>query len=75
VKPRCSRTLVHHTCADCGKQTYQSRADAKAAMKRWGDSQGCHAYRCGDGWHFGHKPAALVRGLIGREDIGGQPQS
>ena len=66
-----ARHVGSHTCAGCGKRSYGSRRDAKTAMKRWGDSQGMSAYACpnGDGWHFGHKPAALIRGLIGREDI------
>ena len=57
------------TCPDCGKRTYLSRKDARRAMKRWGDTAGYNVYRCGDGWHFGHKPTALRRGLTTRERL------
>ena len=37
------------TCAECGKVSYRSRADARRASNRHGSRR--RAYRCGD---FGH---------------------
>lgn len=51
------------TCPTCGKITYRSRAEAKAAAKRFhtGDRR-LRPYACGDGWHIGHLSDSVVAG-------------
>lgn len=56
-----------HTCV-CGKRAYPSRRIAKLALRRHRQPVGMHAYQCGERWHLGHKPTALVRGTITRAD-------
>jgi hypothetical protein len=67
---------LHHvgTCATCGKRCYPSKAHAKkVARSLRGDRSGQHlsAYRCGDTayWHLGHLLRAVVRGVMGRDEI------
>jgi hypothetical protein len=58
-------------CPVCGKVRYSSRARAKQAIRQIRSRVGGHmnAYRCGDFWHVGHTPTALIRGDITRDDL------
>lgn len=58
-------------CPDCGKKQWLSRADARTMAKRmpFGKGIGLHPYRCGDFWHLGHLPRAVIAGDITRDDI------
>lgn len=58
-------------CPDCGKRRWLTRADAKTIAKRMpaGKGIGLHPYRCGDAWHLGHLPTAVVRGDMPRADL------
>lgn len=58
-------------CPDCGKRRWLSRADAKTIAKRLpqGKGIGLHPYRCGDFWHLGHLPRAVIAGALTRDDI------
>lgn len=58
-------------CPDCGKRRYLTRSDAKRIARRM-QGQGLgrlQVYRCGDAYHVGHPPTALVRGDISRDEV------
>jgi hypothetical protein len=53
-------------CVPCGKYTYPTRKDAKAALRRAHPGDHQTAYACPEGtgyWHFGHSDAKHLRGL------------
>lgn len=58
-------------CPTCGKQRYDTRADAKHVIRtvhhgaKW-----LTAYRCGDYWHAGHTTYQVRRGVIPRSAMG-----
>lgn len=56
-------------CPETGKLRFSDRSRAKRAGKEVG--KGMNAYYCEhcDNWHFGHLPAQVKRGAIGREDL------
>ena len=57
-------------CATCGKRNFATKWDAKTAIRRMKGRDGAlRAYRCGDTWHIGHPPGALLRGDISRDEI------
>lgn len=49
-------------CDECGKCCYPTRAAAKAAMKADGNARHARTYRCGQWFHYGRKPAGVIRG-------------
>lgn len=57
------------TCRDCTKRTYHSKSDARLVRRRIPGR--LTVYRCpvGAGWHLGHLPAMVVRGLAGRDQL------
>lgn len=59
-------------CPTCGKLRWPSRAAAKKAARQMTGRVGGRltAYRCGDYWHLGHPPSLLVRGVVGRDEVG-----
>lgn len=64
--------LFGGTCP-CGKLRYPSRRAAKDAARRM-RGQGVagphlNPYRCGDFWHLGNLPRAVVTGDVPRADI------
>lgn len=61
------KDFIH--CPDCGKRRYIKRAGAKAVIKSLPDNRAMREYRCpvGEGWHIGHLPSAVRRGL--RSDV------
>lgn len=42
------------TCVRCGKGSYRTRDDARAAARIIHPTEKMHAYPCGLFWHFGH---------------------
>lgn len=58
-------------CPVCGKVRYSSRRAARLAIRRIRSRRSGHMspYRCGDFWHVGHTPSAVVRGDITRDDL------
>lgn len=59
------------TCPTCGKRCFVTRRTAKTEARRLGGHM--HVYRCGDWWHYGHPPTALIRGKITRDQITTRP--
>jgi hypothetical protein len=57
-------------CPDCGKRRYTSKRSAKSAAERV--DRRMRAYRCGAYWHVGHLSKHVIRGRIGRDDLGPQ---
>ena len=59
------------TCTQCGKRTYHSKADARLVKRRLPGHVA--AYRCptGPGWHLGHLPTVVLRGVVGRDQLVG----
>lgn len=58
-------------CPTCGKRRYPTRGAAKDAARWIAEHPRPRAYRavCGDWWHIGHLPVAVVTGLLGRAEI------
>lgn len=58
------------TCRHCGKQSYRTRGDAKAAIKRLHPHDNrLRPYQCRYGgtlWHFGHMLNDVVAGKRAR---------
>ena len=68
-----SATPDWFTCR-CGKRGFLKRADAARERRGHRDRTHLGVYRCPaqdepPRWHLGHKPAALTRGDICRDDI------
>ncbi|TQC41639.1 hypothetical protein EEB14_53630 [Rhodococcus sp. WS4] len=63
------------TCPHCGKRTYFTRKDARAARTHHEKRQGLSIYACphqeggGDGFHVGLRPEGLGRGAIDRDTL------
>ncbi|PBC35159.1 hypothetical protein CJ179_48760 [Rhodococcus sp. ACS1] len=63
------------TCPHCGKRTYFTRKDARAARTHHEKRQGLSIYPCphqqggGDRYHVGHRPEGLGRGDIDRDTL------
>lgn len=58
------------TCATCGKRMFTSKPAAKLAIRRMKGRVGkIRAYRCGQRWHIGHTPSAVIRGDLPRDQI------
>lgn len=55
-------------CDRCGKNKYGSRKDAKKAARQLSQT-GLNAYQCGDFWHLGHLPTAVIGGHQNREEL------
>jgi hypothetical protein len=55
----------------CGKREYESRKEARAALRKLEPGGKGSAYRCErfGGWHWGHLPAAVVRGDASRDEL------
>lgn len=51
-------------CGECGKKSYGTRKDAKDAAKRLYPGDKLSIYQCVLGWHIGHLPKRVIRGLI-----------
>jgi hypothetical protein len=53
------------TCGPCGKRTFATRKKAQKTAKQI-PGRGLHAYKCptNEGWHLGHLPDAVVRGIV-----------
>lgn len=64
------RRADYHSICDCGKRSYATRNDARAARRRTGSS-GLSTYRCkaSGHWHIGHSPIPLKHGVITRDDV------
>lgn len=56
----------------CAKVRYVNRSAARRARQQIGD-RGLRPYRCADcgGWHLGHLPSVVRRGLKSRDEIYG----
>ena len=54
------------TCATCGKRSYITKDDAKAARRQVKNQGRMAVYRCGNAWHLGHLPRGVVRGDYSR---------
>lgn len=61
-------------CPVCGKRRYRSRKDAKSVLRKLRGQGRQHVYQCGDYWHHGHLPRAVVKGDIGRDLIEVKPR-
>lgn len=59
-------TTYIQTC-QCGKRCYASRSDARQVSRRLGGH--VDEYRCGDYWHCGHLPRAVIRGEVARSRL------
>ncbi|CAG7618416.1 hypothetical protein [Rhodococcus opacus] len=63
------------TCPHCGKRTYFTRKDARAARTHHEKRQGLSIYPCphqdqdGDRFHVGLRPEGLGRGAIDRNTL------
>ena len=64
------------TCPHCGKRTYFTRKDARAARTHHEKRHGLSIYPCphqkeehGDGFHLGHRPQGLGHGDIDRDTL------
>jgi hypothetical protein len=61
------------TCEQCGKRTFVSRKQAKAyARVAFPGDRGLNAYECplgGTGYHIGHMPEPVKKGIEGRDAI------
>jgi len=61
------------SCPACGKRSYNSKQQAKAACRE--TDPGCRPYRCllpeGLGWHVGHLAAGVVAGRVDRDQAYG----
>lgn len=57
------------TC-HCGKRSYRRKLDAKTVRRIHGGDH-LSVYRCTASgyWHIGHRPSALTRGDISRDDV------
>lgn len=58
-------------CADCGKRSFESRADAREVAQRLSRAD-LRPYRChgnGQAWHLGHLPRPVIAGEISRDQI------
>lgn len=57
----------------CGKRAYWSRSEARARKRQHQDRKGLNVYRCNQSrnrvFHIGHKPKALRRGDITRDEV------
>lgn len=51
-------------CSTCGKWCYPTRKAARRAARAFHPGHPMRAYQCGDWWHYGHKPAWLIRGEV-----------
>lgn len=60
------------TCPATGKRTWRSRRDAKKVAKRVNPGEHMSAFRCAgcDGWHLGHLPRGVAKGIYDRDDLG-----
>ena len=56
-------------CPDCGKARWGSRREAKEAAKVLHPGHHLQPYRCGDFFHFGHPPPAVIRGALDRREL------
>lgn len=59
------------TCLHCGKRSYRSRKEAKAAA-RTESLPGMSAYECHSqpgAWHIGHLPAGVANGRYARSTL------
>ena len=64
------RRLGYGRCPDCGKWCYESRKQAKEAIRQHEGREGrLNAYACGRHWHIGHLPDVVRHGDAGRGDI------
>lgn len=65
------RSLSHwKTCPECGKRSYDTRADAKRVNKLLHDRM--NVYPCalgGAGFHLGHLPRPVIQGLEPRDEV------
>ena len=57
------------TCPDCNKRAYHSKSGARIVKRRLPGH--ISVYRCptGAGWHLGHLPVMVLRGLAGRDQL------
>lgn len=61
-------------CPDCGKWRWMTRKAAKTALRHHKARKGrLHVYACGDFWHLGHPPRALIRGDVARDELPRRP--
>lgn len=62
-------------CADCGKIRFLTRKAAKHAAKNLNRRRPGHlnAYQCGEFWHIGHLPAAVIAGNRTRAELDATP--
>jgi hypothetical protein len=51
------------SCLTCGKRCYLDRKSAKRQAKARHPGEHLSEYRCGDYWHIGHTPPALIYGV------------
>ena len=63
--------LIFWTRCTCGKRSYWSRREARVRKRQHSDRKGLNVYRCNESqlFHIGHKPKALGRGQITRDQI------
>ena len=69
----CTRAQRWLWCEACGKRTYTTRKNAKAARNRTRE-KGMGVYDCpkrpGEGlFHVGHRPRDLGQGLVDRDEV------
>lgn len=55
-------------CPRCGKNCFVRRKDAKKWSRGRLPGQNWSVYRCGEYWHYGHKPEAMRSGAKTRLD-------
>lgn len=62
------------TC-QCGKRSYLTRKDAKAAARRWHAGDHMSPYMCEHGrwWHIGHLAPGVLEGRVARADLYSRP--
>lgn len=65
---------VASACPVCGKAKvrYPSRKVAQFIKRKFPGEKRLSVYRCGDQWHVGHLPAAVVYGAKGRREVYGE---
>lgn len=56
------------TCDACGKRCFVSRKDARKYSRTQMPGNNWSIYKCGEYWHYGHKPADMKSGKRTRAD-------
>lgn len=58
----------HGACPECGKVRYRSRKDARKVAREVYPGTHLSPYRCGEFWHLGNLPRAIINGYSDRRE-------